>query len=315
MQNVITSMIDSHGVIILDGGMATELESRGADLNDPLWSAKVLLESPQLIEQVHYDYFAAGADVAVSASYQATFEGFADRGIDRKAARHLLRLSVQLARDARDRFWSVADHRAERPAPLVAASVGSYGAYLADGSEYRGDYGLSARKLIEFHRPRVEVFADSEADLLAFETVPCAVEAEAIVRLLEEVPDVPAWISFSCSDEAHVAHGEPLADCIGITNDAGSCVAAGINCTPPRFITPLLRSVEEIARHPLVAYPNSGEVWDGERHCWKESPDPIDFSDAAQEWYDAGARLIGGCCRTTPETIRRLAGLRGSFRF
>ncbi len=308
---MIANIINTHGIVILDGGMATELERRGADLDGPLWSATVLLETPQLIEQVHYDYFAAGADVVASVSYQATFEGFADRGIDRRAARDLFRLSVQVARDARDRFWSIADHRTERPEPLVAASIGPYGAYLADGSEYRGDYGLSARKLIEFHRPRVEALADSGADLLAFETVPCAVEAEAIVRLLEEVPDVTAWISFSCRDEAHVSHGEPLVDCIGITNDAVSCVAAGINCTPPRFITPLLRSVERIARHPLAASPNSGEVWDGERHCWTASPDPIDFSEAAREWYEAGARLIGGCCRTTPETIKSLsAGFR-----
>ncbi len=308
MQNVIADIIDRHGVVILDGGLATELESRGADLDGPLWSARVLLEAPKLIEQVHYDYFAAGADVAVSASYQATFEGFADRGIDRKAARNLLHLSVRLARDARDRFWSITEHRAARPAPLVAASIGPYGAYLADGSEYRGDYGLSARKLIEFHRPRVEVLVDSGADLLAFETVPCAVEAEAIVRLLEEVPDVPAWISFSCCDEVHVSHGEPLADCVGITNDAVSCVATGVNCTPPRFITPLLQSVG-IARHPLAAYPNSGEVWDGERHCWTASPDSIDLSEAAREWYEAGARLIGGCCRTTPNTIRTLRNI------
>ncbi len=310
MQDVIADIIDRHGVVILDGGMATELESRGADLNDPLWSAKVLLETPELIEQVHYDYFAAGADVAVSASYQATFEGFADRGIDRKDARDLLHLSVQLARDARDRFWSIADHHAGRAAPLVAASIGCYGAYLADGSEYRGDYGLSARKLLEFHRPRVEVLADSGADLLAFETVPCAIEAEAIVRLLEEVPDIPAWISFSCCDEAHVSHGEPLVDCVGITNDASSCIAVGVNCTAPKYISPLLHSIEGTTTRSLVAYPNSGEVWDGTQRCWKESPDPIDFSEAGHAWYDAGARLIGGCCRTTPETIETLSGLR-----
>ncbi len=312
MQDVIADIIDSHGVVILDGGMATELESRGADLNGPLWSAKALLETPQLIEQVHYDYYAAGADIAVSASYQATFEGFANRGIGRKRTIDLFRLSVRLARDARDRFWAVADHHAKRPAPLVAASVGCYGAYLADGSEYRGDYGLSARKLIDFHRPRLEVLADSGVDLLAFETVPCAVEAEAIVRLLEDASDVPAWISFSCRDDAHVSHGEPLTDCVGITNDATSCVGVGVNCTAPRYVGPLLRSIQGTTTRSLVAYPNSGEVWDGARHCWTASPDQIDFSESAREWYDAGARMIGGCCRTTPETIRALSCLRRS---
>ncbi len=307
MQGLITDMIDRFGVVILDGGMATELERRGADLSDPLWSARMLVETPALIESVHYDYFVAGADVGTSASYQATFQRFVDRGIGQKAAADLMQLSVQLARDARERFWDDTDNRKGRSYPLVAASVGSYGAYLADGSEYRGDYGLSARRLLDFHRPRLEVLVDSGADLLAFETIPCAREAEALVRLLEDFPHIPAWICFSCCDETHVCHGEPLSDCVAVANDAPSCVAVGVNCTPPRYVVDLLRSVRDVTSKPLVAYPNSGEVWDAAQHCWIGGPDPVDFAEAAQQWYEAGARLVGGCCRTTPDTIRGLA--------
>jgi homocysteine S-methyltransferase len=294
-------------VVILDGGIATELEQRGADLNDPLWSAKVLVEAPQLLEQVNHDYFAAGADLGVSATYQATFEGFARRGIDRRAAADLLRFSVQLVRDARDRFWNEPANREGRSFPLVAASVGCYGAFLADGSEYRGDYGLSVRRLAEFHRPRLDVLADSGADLLTFETIPCAHEAEAIIRLLEDYPHIGVLISFSARDETSVCHGEPFSVCVDLTNDAPSCLAVGVNCTPPRYVTALLRSVRDATARPLMAYPNSGESWDAAQHRWIAGPDAIDFTAAAQEWYDSGARLIGGCCRTTPETIHGIA--------
>jgi len=292
---------------MLDGGLATELERRGADLDDPLWSAKVLVETPELLEQVNYDYFAAGADIGVSGTYQATFEGFARRGIGRRAAGELMRLAVRLVQDARERFWSEPAHRAGRSYPLVAASVGCYGAFLADGSEYRGDYGLPVRRLVEFHRPRLDVLADSGADLLSFETIPCAHEAEAVVRVLEEYGHMGAVISFSARDETFVCHGEPLAVCVDLTNDAPSCLAVGVNCTPPRFVTGLLRSAREATARPLVAYPNSGEAWDAAHHRWVSDPDAVDFAAAAVEWYEAGARLIGGCCRTTPATIREMA--------
>lgn len=308
----ITPIIDRYGAVVLDGGIATELERRGLDLNDPLWSAKILIEQPAAIEQVHYDYLAAGADLVLSASYQATFEGFARRRIARSAAADLMRFSVRLVRDARDRFLAQYDDPAARPEPLVGASVGCYGAYLADGSEYRGDYDLSVRRLVEFHRPRLDVLVEAQPDLLAFETIPCAHEAEAVVRALEEHPAIPAMISFSCCDDAHVCHGEPLAVCVDIVNDARSCVAVGVNCTPPRHVVGLLRSLEGVTELPLVTYPNSGEIWDADTHRWMAAPDQIDFGESARAWYGAGARLIGGCCRTTPDTIRRIAAaLRG----
>ncbi|MCH7473909.1 MAG: homocysteine S-methyltransferase [Gemmatimonadetes bacterium] len=299
------AMLDRQGVVILDGGLATELERLGADLNDPLWSAKVLAEAPHLIERVHYDYFRAGADVATTATYQATFEGFARRGIGKKAAADLMSTSVGLARDARDRFMSeVADGR--RP-PLIAASIGCYGAWLADGSEYCGDYGLTAAKLTAFHRPRMEVLVGSDPDILACETIPCQVEAEALVRLLEDFPGYDAWMSFSCHDNGRVRHGEPLADCVAVAAQSDRVVAVGVNCTAPSFVPELLAIAKMATDKPLVIYPNSGDTWDAKKKIWIGDPDDVDFSDRAREWYDAGARLIGGCCRTNPATIRGIA--------
>ncbi len=307
--NPLEPLLDQNGVIILDGALATELERRGADLDDPLWSAKLLLEAPDLIRQVHYDYFVAGANVATTASYQATFAGFAGRGLDETQAANLMRLSVQLALEARAQYLRVAanETRSSPLAPLIAASIGPYGAFLADGSEYRGDYGLTVEQLMDFHRPRLQVLANSGADLLACETIPCLDEAEALVRLLAEFPQTVAWLSFSCCDEAHVCHGERFADCVALANQSEQIVAVGLNCTPPRFAEALLRAGAAVTTKPLVVYPNSGESWDAANHCWLPGAGVTDFAEPARLWYNAGARLIGGCCRTTPADIRTIA--------
>jgi len=308
MFDPIRPFLEQSGVVIVDGGLATELERRGADLHDPLWSAKLLLENPELIRQVHADYFLAGADVATTSSYQATFTGLTRRGLDAGQAADALRRSVRLAQAARDWFWSEPERRAGRLRPLVAASIGCYGASLHNGAEYRGDYGLSRAQLQEFHRPRLEVLAGSGADLLACETIPCQVEAEALVRVLDEFPEVPAWISFSCKDEHHVCHGESLAACLAVAAASGQVVATGINCTAPRFITGLLHAVAGITTKPLVVYPNRGESWNAVAYTWGAASGPSpDWREAAREWYAAGARLIGGCCRTTPDDIRCMA--------
>jgi homocysteine S-methyltransferase len=322
LQNPLQPFLDQNGFVILDGALATELERRGADLDDPLWSAKVLLETPALIQQVHYDYFQAGANVATTASYQATFAGFAQRGLKYDQAADLMRLSVQLALAARDQYiedcrLQIADYPIPansqfaipnlQPVPLVAASVGPYGAFLADGSEYRGDYGLPVETLMDFHRPRLAVLAASGADLLACETIPCLAEAEALVRLLAEFPQTGAWLSFSCADEQHVCHGEAFADCVALANQSEQIVAVGVNCTPPRLVESLLRIGAQATHKPLLVYPNSGERWDAVTHCWLPGTGVTEFGVPAQLWYHAGARLIGGCCRTTPADIRAIA--------
>ncbi len=284
------------GSLVLDGGLATELERRGADLRDRLWSARLLLEDPDMIRAVHADYFAAGADVTISASYQASFEGFAERGLSREEAADLMRRSVELAREAAD------DAEGDR---IVAASVGPYGAVLADGSEYSGRYGLSVQALIDFHEPRIEVLLEAGPDLLAIETIPSIFEAEALVTILDRLPDTAAWISFSCSDGVHISDGTPFADAVALAASSGRVVAVGVNCSPPIHVPALLSSAR--VDTPLLAYPNLGSTWDAAAKCWVvEGPRP-DLGAAAGDWRAAGAHIVGGCCGTTPEDIRAIA--------
>jgi homocysteine S-methyltransferase len=291
-------------MMVLDGALATELESRGADLRDSLWSARCLIERPELIREVHLDYFRAGADVATTATYQATFEGFARRGIERRAAAQHMREAVALAIGARDEFWAAAENRAGRLRPLVAASIGPYGAMLADGSEYRGDYALDDNALADFHRPRLRVLADAGADLLACETIPCLREARVLAGLLRELPDTPAWISFSCKDGRHNCEGENMGACAAELHGHPQIVAVGVNCTAPQYITPLLRTMREATDKPLVIYPNSGESYDAAAKQWSGGPGAIQIGQQARDWYAEGARLIGGCCRSSPRDIR-----------
>jgi homocysteine S-methyltransferase len=299
--------------VILDGALATELERRGCDLGDELWSARVLLEAPGLIAQLHADYFAAGADCAITASYQASFAGFARRGLAERQAAELMARSVRLAVAARDAFWADPANRVNRPQPFVAASVGPYGAFLADGSEYRGDYGLDEEALIAFHRPRMAALVAAGPDMLACETIPCLREARALARLLPEFPGIGAWFSFSCKDERHVSHGETLADCVALLDGHPQVVAVGVNCTAPRFVAALVAEARAACSLPILAYPNSGEGYDAARGEWDGAADCEPFDAAAQRWYRAGARVIGGCCRTTPDDIRALARWRRSL--
>jgi homocysteine S-methyltransferase len=305
--NPIANILQSYQLMILDGALATELESRGCDLNDPLWSAKVLLEKPALIKQVHADYFEAGADCAITASYQASFEGFAQRGLSEEQAADLLRLSVRLAVEARDEFWSNQANHAHRPKPIIAASVGSYGAYLADGSEYRGDYGLSEQALIDFHRRRLSVLADTEADVIACETVPCLIEAQALTQLLAEFPHLIAWISFSARDETHISYGETLAECVAWLNAFPQIVAVGVNCTHPKYIPDLIKSARLKTSKPVLVYPNSGEYYSTHDKAWHIHGEQRIYYHLSQRWCQCGAQIIGGCCRTTPADIKQIA--------
>lgn len=305
--NPIASILRDYPLIVLDGALATELERRGCDLRDPLWSAKVLLEAPELIRQLHLDYLLAGADGVITASYQASVEGFTRRGLAPSEALALIQRSVYLAREARDAFWADPAHRVSRPRPFVAASVGPYGAVLADGSEYRGDYGLDEAALIEFHRPRLAALLAAEPDILACETLPCLLEAQALVRLLAEFSEASAWISFSARDGAHTCHGERLTDCAAALDACPQVVAIGVNCTAPQYIPALIDAIRAATDKPIVVYPNSGEVYDTTHHCWQGIGTVAAFAEQAREWAAHGARIIGGCCRTGPEHIRALA--------
>lgn len=307
------SILDRQGVLVLDGGLATELEARGETLDDALWSARLLVERPQLIRDVHLEYLRAGADCVASASYQATREGFGRLGINADRADDLLRLSVALAIEARDEFWSDPANRAGRLRPLVAASVGPYGAYLADGSEYDGNYGLSVDELMEFHRPRLAVLASSGPDLLAFETIPAVREAIALAALLNEGDGPPAWLSFSCRDARHICDGSLLRDAIAGLEECPRLVAVGVNCTAPRFVANLLREASGVTGKPLVAYPNSGEGWDAASKQWLPGGQESTPAEGCATWMEEGAKVVGGCCRTRPSDIRALrTGLFGA---
>ena len=304
----ITSMLDHHPVLVIDGALATELERRGYDLRDELWSAKILLEQPDAIRQLHYDYFKSGADCAITASYQATIEGFTKRGLNPGEARELMKRSVTLAIEARDAFWADAIHRTGRSKPFVAASVGPYGAFLADGSEYRGEYGLTENELMDFHRPRMRALMEAGADIFACETIPALLEAQALAKLLREFPKATAWVSFSARDEAHISEGQLLTDAVRALEDSPQIVAVGINCTSPKYIPSLISEIKRATQKPVLVYPNSGETYNALHQDWNGNRVYASFGEEAKKWYRAGARGIGGCCRTTPQDIQVIAG-------
>ncbi|AFR30118.1 homocysteine S-methyltransferase [Arthrobacter sp. Rue61a] len=292
--------------LVLDGALATELEAHGCDLEDPLWSAKVLLEQPHLIKQVHRDYFDAGASVAITASYQATPQGFAWRGLGAEESLELVALSVRLADEARRE--ALADGTANGPL-LVAGSVGPYGAYLADGSEYRGDYTLSAAEFRDFHRPRIAALVEAGADFLACETLPSYAEAEALVALVAEF-DVESWFTFTLRDSGHISDGTPIGDVAVLLSAEPRVTAVGVNCVPLELVTDALGTLHRFSNKPLVAYPNSGESYDAVTKTWAPSAGVQGsgtLAGNAPDWQDRGARLIGGCCRTTPRDIEGLA--------
>jgi len=291
---------------ILDGGMASELEFRGADIAGPLWSAHVLEEAPEKIVAVHRAYIEAGADVLLTASYQVSRKGYAEFGLDPIRADQALLQSVALAAKA----------RAEFPGRfvLIAASLGPYGAALHNSSEYHGNYDCSFSDLVQFHQERIAVLAESEADLLAFETLPSLEEARAIASALEPWPNLAAWFSFVCPDYRarglQVAHGEALSECAAFAASLPQTVAVGVNCTQPVWISSLIAELRKASAKPIVVYPNSGEDWDAEARCWVQpsgSTDPAHFGQQARQWFEAGAQLVGGCCRTRPEHIHQLA--------
>jgi len=280
--------------VVIDGGLATELERRGHDLTSALWSARLLMDDPDAIRDVHRAYFDGGAEVATAASYQASFEGFDRVGADGAL---LMRRSVALARQARD----------EHGGGWVAASVGPYGAVLADGSEYHGDYGLSVAQLRAFHRPRLEELAAAEPDLLAVETIPCLAEVEALLAELERI-DVPAWFSVTATDTETRA-GEPVAEAFVMATDGPSVVAVGVNCVAPGDVAELARIAAGVGGKPVIAYPNSGETWDASSRSWT-GQSRFHTTDVL-EWLSVGVRAVGGCCRVGPSGIAGLAELVG----
>jgi homocysteine S-methyltransferase len=281
----------------IDGGLSGELEKRGHNLADKLWSARLLRDDPAAIAQVHQDYVAAGGRVIITASYQASRAGFVATGMTETQADDLMRLSITLAKDvaakAPEKVW-------------VAASVGPYGAVLGGGQEYVGNYGVAHEDLVKFHRERIEVLASANPDVLACETIPDLDEVRALVEVLADYPLIPAWITMSAQDGASTCAGQGIGHLAEIVKDCESIVAVGVNCTMPEHVTSLLYKLSAKTSLPLVVYPNAGRVWDGENKCWIGEGHTTLPSKIVKEWVSAGATLIGGCCGLGPDAITQL---------
>ncbi|MGV1009412.1 MAG: homocysteine S-methyltransferase [Dermatophilaceae bacterium] len=283
--------------VVLDGGMSNALQERGHALPDVLWTARVLWQRPDEVAAAHRAYYQAGARVATTASYQASVPGLVAAGLEPSEAEATLTRSVRVARDVRDEL------SADGVARWVAASVGPYGAVLADGSEYRGRYGLSRAQLREFHLPRLELLAAAEPDLLAVETIPDLLEAEVLAQLLADV-GMPAWFSFSLH-EGHTGAGQPLAEAFSVAASPTCVVAVGVNCCPATEVLPALGLVAEATDKPAVVYPNGAGEWDAAQRRWRGG-NGWDIG-LAREWVAAGAALVGGCCQVGPDLIAELA--------
>lgn len=304
--------------MILDGGLATTLEAGGADLSGALWSARLLRDDPEMIRTAHLAFLEAGADCITTASYQGSLQGFMCQGMTRQDAADLLVDSVRLALEAREQFWGLQENREGRIQPLVVASIGPYGAFTADGSEYTGDYGMSTAELADFHRERWHLLAGAGADLLACETIPSLTETKALVELLGELdgPEhsgqsgastgITAWFSFSCRNGREIRDGNRLSEALALLAGQPRVAAVGVNCTDPSYITSLIRICREETDLPVVVYPNSGEGWDHARQCWRPGTARHDLPAMAGQWREAGATMIGGCCRVGPEEIRKI---------
>lgn len=309
-------LLDKQEIIILDGALGTELESRGYDVSGKLWFAQYLLDQPQIIQDVHESYVRAGSDIITTSSYQASIPAFIEAGLTPEKAYDLLKETVFLAQKAIENVWTGLSpkEQKQRPCPLVAGSVGPYAAYLADGSEYTGDYQLSEEEYRDFHRPRIQALLEAGSDLLAIETIPNGAEAAAILRLLaEEFPKAEAYLSFVAQSENAISDGTKIEELGNLAQESPQVLAVGFNCTAPHLIDPLLDALGQVCIKPFLTYPNSGETYNGLTKTWHDDPEQErSLLENSKLWQNQGVRLFGGCCRTRPEDIAQLArGFKG----
>ena len=286
--------------LLIDGGLSNVLESNGHDLNNKLWSAQLLETDPEAIIQAHCAYLVSGAQCITTASYQASVQGFMEMGRDQKASEALLLNSVELAEKAIERALTLGHINTK---PLVAASVGPYGAFLADGSEYRGDYGVSEEVLKEFHADRIRLLDNSNADIIACETIPSFKEAKVLGGLLNQT-NKPSWISFSCKNGKQLNDGTAIDECVSLFAEHRKVFAVGVNCTAPKHVSALIIAIKnKCGSKKIVVYPNSGEAYNAKSKTWMGTSDPELFTRMAEEWIALGADIIGGCCRIGPDHI------------
>ena len=312
----IREIIDRNGIMVIDGSMSTALENLGANLNSKLWTAKALEVSPELVRQVHLDYFKAGADCGITCSYQATIPGLMNAGCTKEEAEELIARSVELFIEARKEWWEEEGEKEGRAWPLCLAGIGPYGAFLADGSEYRGHYGVSDEVLDEFHRRRMEILHEAGADILLIETQPSLHEALLAAGIAEEL-GADYWISFSCKDGKHICEGDLIRDCAKAFAEGHShCKMIGVNCSKPEHIESLVRELKaglEGADIPVGVYPNSGEEYDAVTKTWHGTGDGKDFGEYALSYMKAGADAVGGCCTTVGKHVQQVVEARRRF--
>lgn len=283
------------GVVVLDGGLGTLLERRGLDTSGDLWSARVLYEKPESIADAHREFFASGARVAISGSYQLSFEGAARLGISEDATSELFRTSVDLARAAAAEVTEMKT--------WVAASVGPYGAMLADGSEYRGDYMISESGLRRWHSRRLEAISSAGADFMAAETLPGIREVAAVCEAFED-HGVTGWISLT-PVRGRTRTGEELREVFALAATSPAVSGIGVNCCDPLEVAGAIRTAREVTDLPVIVYPNAGGHWEERSHTWGSSGEfPV---SEVVGWMHAGASVIGGCCRVMPGTIAEIA--------
>jgi len=305
--NQLKKILKKQKILILDGALGTRLQEKGFDLNDPLWSAKFLNENPKVLQDIHEEYLQAGADCIISSTYQASIEGFAKKGFSKDEAEKLLILSIDIAKETRDKFWNKKINKVNRIKPLVAASIGPYGAFLADGSEYTGKYNISLEKLKEFHKKRVKLIAKTNPDIFAVETIPTLEEAKILCELLKEYKNIPNWISFSAKDDCHINGGDKIEDCAKYIDSQKHISTIGINCTSPQYILTLIKKIRDISDKNIVVYPNGGSKYNPITKNWEKSlTDEKEYAKMALLWKQEGANIIGGCCQTGPKEIKEL---------
>ena len=309
----IQDVLDKNGIMVIDGSMATALESLGANTKSSLWTAAALAEQPELVRQVHLDYFRAGADCGITCSYQATIPGLMENGYSEEQAEKLIADSVKIFREARDEWWEEEGKEQGRAYPVCLAGIGPYGAYLADGSEYRGKYGVTDQVLRDFHKRRMEILAEAGADVLLIETQPSMKEVLIETEIAESL-GVDYWISFSCRDGFRINEGDLIRDCAAeLSNGYPGLQMIGVNCSKPEYIVSLIREIKSVADLPIGVYPNSGLVYDPQTKTWSVPDSQMDFGSYAFAYMKAGADAVGGCCTTNAEHIRQVTEIRDKY--
>ena len=289
--------------LLIDGGLSNVLENQGLNLNHKLWSAYILETNPEAIIKAHFTYLKSGSQCVTTSSYQASVKGYMDLGFDKTKAKKLILRSVELAEIAIKRYTTTTENEFQ---PLIAASIGPYGAYLADGSEYHGNYDVSDDLLKEFHLSRIKLLDSTNADFFACETIPSFQEAKVISEIIKHT-NKSAWISFSCKNEQHLNDGTKIDDCVKYFASHPKIFAIGVNCTAPKYISGLIKSIKtNSGGKKIIVYPNSGEAYNAESKTWLGLSDPNLFVDMSKEWIELGANIIGGCCRIGPDHIKSI---------